>query len=65
MHSLYDSLTLSYNHVLLRALPSSSSCCACRAKLRGLLSRITPNNPDLQVITLILLTLEENEHEYM
>lgn len=35
------------------------------AKLRGLLSRITPNNPDLQVITLILLTLEENEHEYI
>ncbi|KAL0039198.1 hypothetical protein WJX77_011157 [Trebouxia sp. C0004] len=46
--------------------PSGSKALQERmAQLRALLSRITPNDLDIQVITLILLTLEENEHEYI
>ncbi|DBA96197.1 TPA: hypothetical protein ACH3X3_002397 [Trebouxia sp. C0006] len=35
------------------------------AQLRDLLNRISHDDRDIEVITLILLTLEENEHEYI
>ncbi|KAA6428842.1 MAG: U-box domain-containing protein [Trebouxia sp. A1-2] len=35
------------------------------AQLRELLSKVSPEYLDIQIITVILLTLEENEHEYI